>query len=60
LRIHIWFTPLLAYVVAQYVWSFSFTAVDIMVRLGGAFAGSSYVSLLVGFFVKFRNPVEIW
>jgi hypothetical protein len=32
LKIHIWFTPLLEYVVAQYVWSFSFRAVKMLVR----------------------------
>jgi hypothetical protein len=58
----IWFAPLLAYVVAQYVWRFSFTAVNILVRnrFGGAFAGSNYVSRSVRVFVKFRNPVELW
>jgi hypothetical protein len=27
---------------------------------GGAFAGSSFVSLFVAGFVKFMNPEEIW
>ena len=33
LRILIWVTPLLAYVMLQYVWSSSFTAVRILVRI---------------------------
>jgi hypothetical protein len=59
LTIYFRFTSLLASVVVWYVWRFSFTAVNFLVRSRGAFVRPSFVPLCKDF-VKFRNPVEVW